>query len=125
MSEPLPKSVTIRLFARFQVIYTHKWTSAVPAGKIYDLAVEEWSERLAGLTVEQIKNGIDNLPSEWMPTPLQFKDLCLGTNKDLTHASGAYKLFEKPKGIEMSKELKEEYRNKGRDILRGIKESLK
>lgn len=124
MHKPLQKSVAIRLFARFQVIYTHKWMSAIPAGKMYDLAIEEWSERLAGLTVDQIKHGIDNLPADWPPSPLEFRDLCLNDKIDLTHASGAYKMAINPIGVEMSKELREKYANERREKLKKIRKEF-
>jgi len=36
----------------------------------------EWGEVLAGLTGEQIKQGIANLDSEWPPTAQGFRELC-------------------------------------------------
>lgn len=95
----------VRLFAKFQVIYSHKWTSAIDNDELYALALEEWSERLYGLSADDIATGLANLKSEWPPTPNEFKELCIGDN---LHNTGAYKPFQKklepPRDKELAKE---------------------
>lgn len=73
--ETLPAKWVAALFARFQVRYLHKWTSAIEG--IEELAVTEWGEILAGVTPEQITTGLANLDGEWPPTAQGFRDLCL------------------------------------------------
>ena len=75
MKETLPAKWVAALFARFQVRYLHKWTSAIEG--IEELAVQEWGEILAGVTPDQITTGLANLDSEWPPTAQGFRDLCL------------------------------------------------
>ena len=74
-----------------QVIYGHKWLSIIDSDELLSLAVEEWSERLAGLTGEQIKQGIANLTGEWPPTSIEFRSICVGS---LLHNKAAYRPFE-------------------------------
>lgn len=86
------------------MIYSHKWLSAIDTDELLNLAVEEWSERLHGLTGDDIKRGLDNLTGEWPPTPHQFRELCIGDEK---HKTGAYKPFDKSRALELkpSKEI--------------------
>ena len=72
--ETLPPKWVAALFAKFQVRYLHKWTSAIEG--IEELAVSEWGEVLAGIAPEQITVGLANLDSEWPPTAQGFRDLC-------------------------------------------------
>jgi len=72
----LPLNWVSALFKKFQVIYLHKWTSALEG--IEDTAVNEWSQGLSGLLGEQIKLGIDNLDSDWPPSLIAFRALCEG-----------------------------------------------
>tara|TARA_R110000850_G_C9996087_1_gene467948 strand:+ start:7056 stop:7316 length:261 start_codon:yes stop_codon:yes gene_type:complete len=65
---------------------------------LLELAIDEWSERLQGLTGEQIKHGLDKLDGEWVPTPMSFRTLCTGD--DGLHSTGAYREFDKSKAIE-------------------------
>jgi len=80
----------LRLFSKFQVIYGHKWLSIIDTDELLALAVEEWAERLHGLTGEEIKHGISMLEGEWPPTPHGFRELCTGSDM---HKSAAYSPF--------------------------------
>ena len=75
--EAMPSKWVAALFAKLQAIYLQKWTSAIEG--IEELAVKEWGEVLAGMTGEQIRQGLYNLDSEWPPTALEFKKLCKAT----------------------------------------------
>jgi len=98
MPQQLPESWTIKLFTKFQVIYGHKWLSVIDSDELYALALEEWSERLHGLTGDDIKHGLSSLTSEWPPSPHEFRDLCVG---DKEHNTKAYRLFDKSKALEL------------------------
>jgi len=54
----------------------HKWTSAIEG--IEETAVNEWSQALAGITGQQIANGINSLSDEWPPSAIEFRALCEG-----------------------------------------------
>ncbi len=86
MPKSLPDKWVIELFARFQVRYLHKWTSAIDG--IEELAVSEWAQILTGITGEQIKTGLANLDSEWPPTAQGFRDLCVSKS-----ATASFKPF--------------------------------
>ena len=120
MKKPLPESWILKLFSKFQVIYGHKWLSIVDTGDLLELAIIEWSERLAGLTGEQIKHGLDNLKDEWVPTPMSFRTLCTGN--DGTHNTAAYRVLKSPLEIGMSDELKKIEADKRRAKLKAIRE---
>ena len=53
-----------------------KWTSSLEG--IEETAVKEWAQVLAGLTGEQISNGLSNLSDEWPPSATGFRALCEG-----------------------------------------------
>jgi len=72
----LPLSWIAALFKKFQAIYLHKWTSAIEG--IEDVATNEWSQALIGLSGEQIKIGLDNLHEDWPPSAIAFRALCEG-----------------------------------------------
>ena len=82
------------LFSKFQVRYGHKWTSALPTPELIRLGTSEWAKELSGVTVEQVKNGLDNWDNEWPPSCVEFRKVCTGANSEL-HNTGAYKLFER------------------------------
>jgi hypothetical protein len=80
------------------------------------LAMDTWAEELAGLTGEQIKNGLNNLPEDYPPTPKQFKKLCIGMNE---HNTKAYKPFDRSKALELKadKEAARKHMNDIKKIL--------
>ena len=79
----IPTSWVSALFKHFQVIYGHKFTTIIDG--LENLAVQEWSKSLEGLTGEQIKSGlrmcgtrkIANGADDWPPTPAEFRSLCI------------------------------------------------
>jgi len=94
--------------------YPHQWASAYPTDDIVDEAMQLWAEKLAGLTGEQLKRGLDAMSGSFPPTVTEFRELCIG---DALHNTGAYKDFERPKLLEA--------RNKetGRAALKELKEN--
>ena len=58
-----------------------------------ELAVEEWGKRLAGLTGEQIKHGLDAWDDKWPPNAETFRKACLGMGEDWQHRTAAYRPF--------------------------------
>ncbi|HEC73140.1 MAG TPA: hypothetical protein ENI26_02070 [Methylophaga aminisulfidivorans] len=78
--------------------------------------MDTWAEQLAGLTGEQIQNGLKNLPKDFPPTPMQFKDLCIGQNE---HNTKAYKPFDRSKALELKAD-----KEKARKHLSEIKQKL-
>jgi len=71
------------------VRYLHRWTSAVD-GLEAEVA-KEWAHEIAGLTPEQIRRGLDNLPKDWPPTAGEFRDLCLGVSDAHKENAAAYR----------------------------------
>jgi len=95
----LPKSQVIGIFSKLQARYTHKWNSAIDDDEIYELALVDWQEELAGLTSGQITYGLANLPKSWPPTSGEFKDLCEGKKETWQHNTAAYLPLEKSKAL--------------------------
>ena len=58
-----------------------------------ELAVSEWGRRLAGLSGEEIKRGLDTWTDKWPPNVESFRAACLG--RDNPHGSAAYKPFQR------------------------------
>lgn len=67
------------LFAKLQARYGIKWISSIEG--IEDLAVEEWSLGLSGLSGEEIRHGLTEYQGNWPPSLPEFKNACLG-NQD-------------------------------------------
>lgn len=84
------------------------------------VAFQKWSERLAGLTDEQLKRGIDSLPDKYPPTSRQFRKLCIESDDPL-HNSGAYKPL--PPALPYKKT--EQEISEGKKHINELKEILK
>ena len=108
-----------------QVRYTHRWLSALPSNELVVLAMEDWSEQLAGLTADQIKAGFDRLDSEYPPSPVEFRRLCLNA-QDKEHNTAAYRVNFTERRITRKDRLIEKKFGKdyGRGQLRKMKEML-
>jgi len=82
--KPIEKALIKQLFARFGGVFSHKWTSSLKSKYVYQLAVHDWAKGLAGCTVEQINNGIDQARDEleWPPSVREFRLICLGVDAE-------------------------------------------
>ena len=78
--EKLSEIWVLAIFKKLQANYLHKFTSAIQG--IEKEVMVEWSETLAGLTAEEIKNGLNQLGSGWPPTSYEFRDLCKSSTDD-------------------------------------------
>lgn len=74
---PLDKKIISGLFAKMQVRYGHKWTSQHTDRDLQRLALTEWADGLSGLTVEQIKTGLESWQGDWPPSLPEFYKSCL------------------------------------------------
>ena len=114
----IPTSWVSALFKHFQVIYGHKFTTIIDG--LENLAVQEWSSSLEGLTGEQIKSGlrmcgtrkIANGSEDWPPTPAEFRTMCLPEKVPYYHKD--YVALPRP---ERDPELVENSLSKMRKIL--------
>lgn len=118
----LPESRVIRLFARFQAKYTHRWMSAVDDDEVYGLAMADWREELSGITDADILVGLGRLPQSWPPTSGEFRALCKPSEqKSEKHNTAAYLPFVKQKQLEAprNKSLAKSKLSEMRRILKG------
>jgi hypothetical protein len=76
----LPKSWISALFQKFQARYGYKFTGSIEG--IEKIAVDEWAIGLAGLTGEQIADGLERWKEPWPPALYEFHDACTGTITD-------------------------------------------
>lgn len=70
-----------RLFARFSVLYGHRFTGPIDDDALWELARHEWAPAVQALTGEQIRQGIDACKASlhtWPPTFGEFVRLALG-----------------------------------------------
>lgn len=67
------------IFAKFSRRYLHKWDSAIE-GRAAEIAAE-WSERLHGLTADQIGRGLQEWTEDWPPSSEEFRKACLGRSE--------------------------------------------
>jgi hypothetical protein len=58
-----------------QARYGHKWSSSYPDA-IASVAMAEWASGLAGLTGEQIRQGLEVWDSAWPPSLPEFRNAC-------------------------------------------------
>jgi hypothetical protein len=64
----------------------------MPTAELTRLAVSEWSDRLADVTGEQVKQGLDMWREDWPPSADEFRKVCMGSQGAL-HNTAAYKPF--------------------------------
>lgn len=119
----LPINWVTALFAKFQVRYGHKWISQIDG--VEELAVNEWAERLGGLSGEQIKFGLDNWDGDWPPSADEFKKACLNkkTNGFGLDYIPEYHRIKNPERLLESDEVKERRKAahaKGMTALRDV-----
>ena len=88
-----------RLFALLQANYGVRWKDQTGTGDALRLSMQVWDEKLAGITDEQIKFGLDNLPEDFTPTPAKFKSLCKNNAGGLSHNTAAYLPFARDKQL--------------------------
>lgn len=68
------------LFRKFAARYMHKWTTAIEGNEVFTM--REWADCLAGVTGEQIKNGLQHCDDSWPPSAMQFLKYCLTEYKE-------------------------------------------
>lgn len=78
----MDERVIRRLIARLGAEFGHKFTSAMPTAEAREAAVAVWAERLAGLSNDELRRGVDALSSYarrndgWPPGASEFRELC-------------------------------------------------
>jgi hypothetical protein len=63
------------LFVRLAAAYTTQWLAKFD-GMDMDKVKSVWADDLDGMTVRRVKYGLANLPSDFPPNSMQFRDLC-------------------------------------------------
>lgn len=96
-----------------------KWTSSIEG--IEELAINEWSDVLSGITGDQVKHGLNEWKEDWPPTAHQFRSACIGEQKDWKHKGQAYQLIDKSHMLEntASHETARSAIHRMREMLRG------
>ena len=78
----MDERVVRRLIARLGAEFGHKFTSSMPTAEAREAAVAVWSERLDGLSYDELRRGVDQLPAYarrndgWPPGASAFRELC-------------------------------------------------
>lgn len=76
---PLPPEWALRLHARLMATYGTPFRNLFPSEAAVNEWVETWSRGLAGLTAEQLRDGLARCITEspkWAPTLGEFRALC-------------------------------------------------
>lgn len=75
---PLPNEWVRRIFMRFEVVYGPALMAGTWGTGDKSMIIEGWAEDLKafGKNPEAIKYALDNLPRDYPPNLIQFKDLC-------------------------------------------------
>lgn len=81
----MDSALIVRLFARLQARYGHKWVSQFPTEALTELAIGEWATGLAGLTPQHVKHGLDTWAGDWPPSLPEFRRACLGVEAPETN----------------------------------------
>lgn len=124
LGKGLPETWVLAIVKKFQARYLHKWASAVEG--IEESVVSEWGEVLKGLNGNQIKVGLDNLPSAWPPSAGEFRDLCLGKGLNefgLDYTPECYR-EQRPERLIDSDEMKESRKKSAEAGLAAIRKLL-
>jgi len=74
-----------RIFSTLSVVYGDIWNKNLATDKLTAITKQVWSEMLAGVTEDQAKIGLANLPEVYPPTPMKFKSLCLAKKTSPAH----------------------------------------
>ena len=125
----LPITWTVAIFKRFHVRYGHKWVSAIDG--IEETAISEWSQRLAGLTGDQIKRGLDIWSGEWPPSADEFRAACLGKKLGLNGFGLDYvpEYYRQAPVVDRSKQLSSDERDARRatagEKISALRDALK
>lgn len=66
---------------------------------IEKIAINEWSQGLAGVTGDEIKKGLDSLSGEWPPSLPEFLKACKGKSDGfgLGYTPECYRVKDEPK----------------------------
>jgi hypothetical protein len=122
---PLSEKWTAALFAKFRAIYGNKWTDQFSSERELSMAKEEWSQALAELQPNQLKNGISwcRVNLDWPPSISQFYKAAKGTAEGWQHKTAAYKVLDPSKLLPKLRTKEQEV--KGGLALKAIKASLK
>lgn len=114
----LDKARLQRIFALMQATYGSLWVNNVGTNELLKISFEVWGKKLAGLTDDQIKNGLDNLPEDYPPTPVKFHNLCVGTHAGISHNTAAYKPIDK--ALRLEKKADKQKAREALNKIRGI-----
>lgn len=130
-SEPpdrLPDRWVMQLFARFAAIWPHHWPRIVESCG-YDALVREWGEALAGLTPQEIRQGIAHCRARhtWTPTPAEFLAAARGDGEETEEQAAFRALAERCQGPALALPARpwSERKAVGLAYLAQIKASLK
>lgn len=76
--EKLPLDLSKLLYLRFTSLYGEKFTRNYPSDQLVELWWEDWSEGLAGIKPESIKDAIQHCRTnlEWPPSLAEFRRIC-------------------------------------------------
>lgn len=102
-SNPLPEDWIMTLFARFDSIYDHAWSSKHQSELAWKITLLEWQEGLSGITGNQIKIALEKCRNgdfgRFPPNIADFRAACLGTytgDSDMMFCAFLAKDFECP-----------------------------
>lgn len=107
-----------------QARYLHKWTSAIEG--IEDIVVNEWAQKIAGLTEIDIARGLETWRSAWPPSVDEFVNACCnkgGNDFGLGYVPEYYRNLRHRKLLE-SEELKKQRKITARKNLILMREKL-
>lgn len=100
------------------------WDAKMSTDELALITERVWIEGLKGLTRSEIDRGLDNLKGNFSPNPDTFRGWCKLQDNGLTHNTAAYKPFKKERAIEMSPELRKQYADERRAMLRAVREEF-
>lgn len=120
----LPINWISALFKKFQARWGHKFTSSIEG--IEETAVNEWADGLAGLTGEQIANGLERWKEPWPPSLYEFHDSCTGKITDefgIGYIPECYRETKRERLLE-SDENKAKHKKAHKSGMSGLKDIL-
>lgn len=72
----LPMNVMHEIFTRLSVRYGSKFAASYAPHSL-EVVSDDWAEFLDGVSANSIQYALVNLPLEWPPNVMQFRDLCM------------------------------------------------
>lgn len=90
------------IHTKLMLVYGNRFAQAY-AGLRPEHIKADWAHELQGISAEQVKHALQNLPGDWPPNVIQFRELCKQAPARVMREA-----LPAPKGVRMSERVREQ-----------------